>query len=150
MRLTRGISLVEVLVALLILSLGLLGFASLQAANLNLGNEAWLRSQATVMASDMIDRIRGNSATFEAGQYDHAFGAVAPAGRDCSAVDCNPIELADYDLAGWLSELAAQLPAGSGQIQRDTSGAVTELVVSVRWFDRAEQGAATLSMRAQP
>ncbi|MGB0958167.1 MAG: type IV pilus modification protein PilV, partial [Litorivicinus sp.] len=99
MQLARGISLVEVLVSLLILSLGLLGFASLQAANLNLGNEAWLRSQATVLASDMIDRVRGNSASFEAGHYDHAFASTPSSANDCTAVDCNPVQLAAYDLS---------------------------------------------------
>lgn len=147
---TRGFSLIEVLVSLLILSVGLLGFASLQAANVNLGDQAWSRSQATVLAADMIERLRGNPDTFRAGHYDLGFGASTGTSSDCTAVPCNPIELAEFDLEGWLTLLGEQLPQGQGQIARDASTNPVQAVVTVRWFDRSSQAEQTLELRAMP
>lgn len=150
MRLARGFSLIEVLVSLLILSVGLLGFASLQAANVNLGNQAWTRSQATVLASDMIERLRGNPNTFINGHYDIAFGANLGSVTDCTTIDCNPVELAEFDQQQWSVALSEQLPQGTGQISRDTSTNPTQAVVAVRWFDRTTQSHQVLELRAMP
>lgn len=150
MQLSRGFSMIEVLAALLILSIGLLGFASLQAANMNVGNQAWLRSQATVLAADMVERIRGNAATFEAGSYDLAFEAVLATPADCNAASCTVTQLALFDQSQWYANLATQLPEGTGSITRDATTTPTEAVVTVRWFDPNLQANQTLEMRARP
>ena len=55
-----GFTLLEVLVALVILSIGLLGLAGLQAASLRYNHSSYLRSQATLIAYDIVDRMRAN------------------------------------------------------------------------------------------
>ena len=150
MSIARGFSLIEVLVSLLILSVGLLGFASLQAANVNLGDQAWARSQATLMASDMIARLRGNSQTFINGHYDLAFDAFVISTLDCTTNECAPIDLAEFDQQQWLAQLAAGLPQGAGQVYRDTSTAPAQAVVTVRWFDRSTQSNQSVELRSMP
>lgn len=144
-----GVGLVEVLIALLVTSIGLLGFAALQAANLNVGDTAWSRSTATVLAGDLIDRARINRQQFLNGGYDLAFGASPGTASDCRANSCSPAQLRVYDLNQWLSQLSSALPQGQGQVQRDTSVSPAVLVVQVRWFDRLRQGNQTLELRAQ-
>lgn len=65
----KGFTLVEVLVALLILSIGLLGLAGLQAGGLRSNHSAYLRSQAVMLAHDMADRMRSNPVAAAADCY---------------------------------------------------------------------------------
>lgn len=67
-----GLSLLEVLVSVVILSIGLLGLAGLQATALKSGHSAYLRSQATILAYDILDQMRGNSIEAAAGQFDNS------------------------------------------------------------------------------
>lgn len=145
----RGVGLIEVLIALLVTSIGLLGFASLQAANLNVGDTAWSRSSATVLAGDLIDRARINRQQFLSGGYDLAYGASPGIPSNCRSANCTPAQLRVYDLDQWLQQLAQSLPDGQGQIQRDTSVTPAVLIVQVRWFDRLQQDTQTLELRAQ-
>lgn len=146
----QGVGLIEVLVALLITSVGLLGFASLQAANLNVGDTAWSRSSATVLAADLVDRARVNPGQFATGEYDIAFGASPGSNVDCRATSCTPAQLRNYDLNQWLDRVAQMLPAGQGQARRDTSLTPAVLIVELRWFDRLAQATQTLELRGQP
>ena len=66
----RGFSLLEVLIAVVVLSIGLLGLASLQATSLRMNQEALMRSQEAHLAYDMIDRMRANRPGFIAGTYN--------------------------------------------------------------------------------
>ena len=146
----QGVGLIEVLVALLITSVGLLGFASLQAANLNVGDTAWSRSSATVLAADLVDRARVNPGQFATGGYDIAFGASSGSNVDCRVTSCTPAQLRNYDLNQWLDRVAQMLPAGQGQARRDTSLTPAVLIVELRWFDRLAQATQTLELRGQP
>lgn len=150
MKLQSGVGLIEVLVALLITSVGLLGFASLQAANLNVGDTAWSRSSATVLASDIIDRARINRGQFVTGGYDLAFGAAPAGNANCRTGACTAAQLRIYDLTQWLQQVSATLPDGQGQIRRDTSQTPAVMIVEVRWFDRLQQSTQTLELRGQP
>ena len=73
-RRSGGVSLIEVLVALVILSVGVLGLSRLQATQLRANNAAYLRTQAAIQAYDMADRMRANQAGVEAGSYDAIAG----------------------------------------------------------------------------
>ena len=146
----RGFSMIEVLAALLILSIGLLGFASLQAANLNGGGQAWMRSQATVLAADMLERLRINADEFESGTYDLAFATPLATPADCNASPCSVTQLALFDQNQWYEHLAAQLPQGTGSIARDATTTPTEAVVTVRWFEPVLQTTQTLEFRGRP
>lgn len=150
MQLARGFSMLEVLAALVVLSIGLLGFASLQAANVNVGSQAWMRSQATVLGADMLERLRGNPATFASGAYDMAFAATLATPTDCNATACSPAQLALFDLNQWQANLATQLPQGTGSIARDNTTTPIEAIVTVRWFDPSEQANQSLVLRGRP
>jgi type IV pilus assembly protein PilV len=118
-----GFTLLEVLIALLVLSLGLLGLAALQASTVQFNHSAYLRSQATNLAYDMADRMRANRQATLDGAYD---------GVDYSSPACGGgggASVAARDIAAWRSNLACTLPSGDGRIERD--GRV--VTISVRW-----------------
>ena len=119
----RGISLLESLVALVVLSVGLLGVAGLQMQSLAQNRSAYLESQATNMAYDMMDRLRANVEAVEAGQYGQGLGSTPPSGDD----------LAAQDRRSWLRDLAATLPQGQGAIAVNGE----RVTVTVRWQDAA-------------
>jgi type IV pilus assembly protein PilV len=117
-----GYSLVEVLVAVVMLSIGLLGLAGLQLNSVQNTNSATQRFEATTLAYDILERMRGNRVRAIAGAYDIALGE-APAGADVAATD----------LAAWKDALAA-LPAGDGAVAID-GGQVT---ITVAWSDAVD------------
>jgi type IV pilus assembly protein PilV len=110
--LTRGFTLIEVLVTLVILTFGLLGIAGLMAKGQRASFEAFQRQQAISIANDMAERIRGNR------KQAAAYSAAAPLGNpigqgsqyndlltasitDCGTYTCTPAQLAAYDVALW-------------------------------------------------
>ncbi len=103
----RGTTLIETLVALVVLSVGLLGIAALQMTSLRNNRGAHLRSQAQVMAYDIADRMRANRTAALANAYVIAMAAT-PAGSG----------LVLSDLQEWRNTLATTLPSGSGEIVR--------------------------------
>ncbi|HUF71504.1 MAG TPA: type IV pilus modification protein PilV [Gammaproteobacteria bacterium] len=132
----RGFSLLEVLVALLVLSIGLLGLASLQATTSRFNYGAYLRSQATTLAYDMADRMRANRDEALDGSYDVAtFPSPAPV---CGAVAGATV--AARDLSGWQSGLACSLPAGIGRIVRNGN----TVTIGVSWDDSRGEAAAEI------
>ena len=129
----RGVTLIEVLVALLILSVGLLGLARLQTVGIQQNHGAWLRSQGTNFAYDITDRMRANRESALDGDYDIAEQALT----------CNPVlaptgSVAARDLAEWRNEIACALPDGRGFIE----GAGNRFTVTIRWNDSRGQGGA--------
>lgn len=118
-RVDSGFSLIEVLVALLILSVGLLGLAGLQGRSLREGNDALRRTQAVQYAEDILDRMRANRAN--AGQYAIVLGAPVN-GYD---------GIVETDLTEWKSGLANSLPGGDGSVALG-GNLVTVIVV---WLD---------------
>lgn len=124
MKAERGFTLVEALVALLVLSIGLLGVAGLQLTALRNNNSASYRSQATYLAYDIADRMRANRADALDGNYNlelDADPAEAPTTR------------ADLDLAAWIAMLEATLPAGDGAIELIDGENTIE--ITIRWDD---------------
>ena len=102
--LTRGVTLTETLVAVLVMSAGALGLAGLQAESLGAGREAYARSVAVQRALDMLDRIRANRAV-PAGEF--AVGKGPPVFQDCLGIPCGPREMARFDVATWKCALGA-------------------------------------------
>ncbi|OYY93085.1 MAG: type IV pilus modification protein PilV [Hydrogenophilales bacterium 28-61-23] len=118
--LQTGFSLLEVLVAMVVLSIGLLGLAALQAVSLNNNQIAYYRSIASQQAYDMADRMRANLAGISAGNYDN-LTATLPADPGCIASGtsgCTVLaNVAVTDHFQWLTNNAATLPAGSGLVR---------------------------------
>lgn len=110
----RGFTMIEVLIAILVLSIGLLGLAGLQATGLRNNHQAYQRSIATQQVYDMADRMRANPAGVAAGAYDAINGI--PANPGCTGSACTPADIAAYDAAEWNSANAALLPSGAGTV----------------------------------
>jgi type IV pilus assembly protein PilV len=105
----RGISMVEALVALVVIAVGMLGIAGLYLSSLQASRSAKLRSYAVELASSIADRIRSNRDAGPAYSTD-AYGGE-PASQDCDAEKrCTPAELAQDDLAHWIDDIRAALP----------------------------------------
>lgn len=113
-----GSSLLEVLIALILLSMGLLGMMALQTTSLKTSQTAMSRTLATELAHEISDLMRANRTLAEAGSYDIALNAAAPTGTSVDAVD----------LQNWKARLTL-LPAGQGSIAQDGN----QFVITVQW-----------------
>lgn len=129
----RGVGLIEVLVAMLILTVGILGLVGLQTRALQFSQETLLSSQALMIAYEMTDRIRANKNN--ADEYEVLFGESVSAGTDCTAASCTPDQIALYELSEWKSNVAMNLPMGDAQIVRDVSGVRPFYTITVRFQD---------------
>jgi type IV pilus assembly protein PilV len=150
-RSARGVSLVETLVALVVLSVGLLGVAALLLQSVRGSRTALLRTHAVNLVSDMADRIRANAGAGDA--YATAqYGADGPAVQGCApSVDddeggpCSAIELAQDDIARWREQVRAALPGGADGPAADVqfvaapgAGTPERYVISVAWREPGE------------
>ena len=133
-----GFTLLEVMVALLVFSIGLLGLAGLQASSLQNNKTADLRSIAIIEAHDMADRIRANNRG-KSNDYDAIATGVPAPGTDCiNTASCtSPSLIAAWDNYQWQSNLATALPSGRGKVDRNAAGTIT---ITVMW-DELRNGA---------
>lgn len=129
----RGVGLIEVLVAVLVLTVGVLGLVGLQTRALQFSQESLLQSHAMMLAYEMTDRIRANKVT--ASDYAVLFGEGVSSSNNCVTAACTPSQIALYDLNQWKSNLDASLPSGDGQIVRDTTGIRPFYTITVRFRD---------------
>jgi len=126
-----GFTLLEVLIALLVLAIGLLGLAALQTTGLRSNQMATMRTLATQLAYDMTDRMRANPAGVDAQDYVIATNET-PADP--------PVTRADTDLTEWRAQVA-RLPGGLSSITRNAGPPVTH-EITVYWDE--ERSGATL------
>ena len=126
----RGFSLVESLVALVVLSVGLLGVARMYVYSLQSGRTALLNSQAVILAADMADRIRANRTA----GIDYA-GAAANFGCINGGIDCTPTQMAANDLLFWQADVANALPNGQAAVAVNVATLPTTFVITVVWND---------------
>jgi type IV pilus assembly protein PilV len=114
-----GLSLVEVLVTVVLVGVGLLGIAGLQLTSVQNTNSAAQRFQATLLAEDIVERMRANRAQAMNGRYEIGVGAAV-----------GSVGLARDDLLAWRAALG-ELPGGDGGVEFDGN----EATVTVRWQD---------------
>jgi type IV pilus assembly protein PilV len=138
----RGFTLLEVLVAVLVLSVGLLGLAGLQAHSLRNNHSAMLRSQAVAIGYDLLDRMRSNRvAALGAGSaYETDYGDTETK-PDCTS-NCSIAQIAQYDLGSWKASLSGLPGPGEGRVEI-VNGRAT---VSIRWTDGVNGGQTVVSM----
>ena len=138
---SRGFTLLEVLVALLVLSIGLLGLAGMQTLSLKNNNSALMRSQAVVLAYDAIDLMRSNRAGALKGSPEGADSVYTtePVSTVICGV-CSSDQQAQNDVVAWKQRIIAmQLPDGEGQIEiSDVPGEGVKVRVGVRWDDNRD------------
>ena len=128
-----GFTLIEVLIAVLVLSIGLLGLASLQMNALRNNQNSYYRTVATILANDFADRIRSNAAGVAANGYNAITRTSITTAPNCTAATCSPSAIRDLDVAQWYTELGSQLPAGTATVTG--AGAGTIFTVTVMWDD---------------
>src|SRR5690606_21659958 len=99
-----------VLISIVILSVGLLGTAGLVGASLKGGNTSYYRSQATVLADDILDRMRASITAARTGRYNIDLGSDVSITCDASTAGT----MARFDCEEWKTTLAQSLPEGDG------------------------------------
>jgi type IV pilus assembly protein PilV len=136
LRVQRGASMLEALVALMVLALGVLGLARLQIATLMEARNADARSMAVQAASDLLDRMQVNrAARFTHNAFsDYLIGwEMPPAAQvNCLTTPCSSDALAEFDIWQWKQSLALQLPNGDATVFRSSSDP-TQLGILLAW-----------------
>ena len=115
----RGTTLIEVLVAILVTAIGVMGAAAVQLNAVKFNQTAKFRSTAVFLANDIADRLRANRAAALNGDYDIAMDDDAPSGTSIDVVD----------LSEWLGELALRMPSGDGEVAR----ADRRFTITIQW-----------------
>lgn len=116
----NGFSLIEILITVLVLAIGLLGLAGLQGTSLRNNQSAYVRTQATNLAYEIVDAMRANVTVARAGGYDIAYGT----GPSSSGI-------AQDDLTNWRTRVSTTLPTGDSEIVR--AGGI--FTIRIRWDD---------------
>ena len=141
-----GVTLIEVLVSVMLMSLALLGMAALQAHSMALQTSATTRGNVAVLIADISDRMRSNLS--ESPGYDTTMvtptfaitanwvGQATPPSTpstNCMTTACTAPVRATYDLATWRIKVRNELPRGSALI---SGGQQTGINVTIMWFDK--------------
>jgi type IV pilus assembly protein PilV len=116
-RAQRGVTLLEVLISIIVLSVGLLGYAGLQTVSMKNNTSAFQRSQATMLTYDIVDRMRANKPNLAS--YSIAMGTVG----------------AFPDVVSWKDKVATALPDGDASIAVDLAGNAT---ITIQWDDNRD------------
>ena len=157
-----GFSLVEVLVAMLILAIGLLGLAALQTQGVRFNNDAFIRTQGTTIAYDIIDKLRVNR------NNAASYNTLAPAPPGVASwptknplptsgffswaeppYNCNPLlATVTNDLSCWLNTVELVLPLGQATITQQLGANSNLFNISISWLDRQFKTAAICNAQA--
>jgi type IV pilus assembly protein PilV len=136
---SRGFSLIEVLVTMLLISLALLGTSGLQAYALKLNQGGQFRTQAVVLASDLSERMEANKAAAVAGNYVYtcpSAATVASSACGPTGAACSPSALATYDLLQWQATVASTLPQSTCSVVQTIPGNPSTYTITLAWVDR--------------
>ena len=153
-----GFSLIEVLIALVILSVGLLGIAAMVSVSLKAKDSSYMQTQATSLAQNILDRMRANHGAAETGNYNTSFSTTYLSPPACvgSGITCSPAQMATFDLADWKADIANTLPSFSsgtsaqGEITTVAVAQMTQVTISIRWNDQRANAALSSSTTAAP
>ena len=151
-RASGGFTLIEIMVALLIFSIGLLGLAMLQATGLKFNTDSYARTQATILAYDLIDRMRANKVAADAGNYCITSvtpcTTTAPPGtaENCAdtSLGCDSSQkVAKYDITSWygLQDLFLAPAAARSSLEGTTTATpsgktIVQYKITMRWKER--------------
>jgi len=136
----KGFSLVEVLIALIVMSVGMLGIAGLYVQSMQAGRTSMLRHHAITLAGDVADRIRANP------MAGAAYAAAAGADNNCVAqnIDCSIDQMAANDIFLWQAQARDFLPPmgdGSQQVQVVFNGGnPPSYQITIRWDEPTPDG----------
>ncbi|OGQ56124.1 MAG: type IV pilus modification protein PilV [Deltaproteobacteria bacterium RIFCSPLOWO2_02_FULL_53_8] len=145
----KGISLIEVLVSVVVLSIGMLGIAGLQAAVTKYQINIWSRTAISTLYSEISDRIRMNpnvaGSSFVTGVTEASLyvisddwttqqsAALTTPSPNCNYAACTNTERAAFDLIAWRQRVRAELPRGTALISGDRLAGFN---ITLMWFDK--------------
>ena len=122
----EGSSLIEVLISLFVFAIGILGVLSMQAQSIKLNNNAFLYSQANILAVEMVEQLRASPALAD----EISLGTCTAGDFDSCCGERNTAEASEEDLTAWTQNISRVLPGGRGNIiNRDSANGVIEVVV---------------------
>ena len=131
-RIQRGFTLIEILVTLVLVSVGLLGVAALQLTSLRSNQESYVRSQASVLSADILDRMRANPIPARQDRYN----------VDWNGTGADATTRAGRDLADWQALINRTLPGtdneAAGRVQVVTVGNRSVVTIQIRWNERPD------------
>lgn len=137
-----GTTLIEVMVAILVLSIALLGIAGLTSASMRYSQGSWARATVASALTDLADRVRTNptatatayvqSTDNYAAQQAAAYALSSP--TDCSSATCTPADMAAYQLEQWRLSVKRNLPSSAIWVSGSRS---TGYLATVMWFDKS-------------
>ena len=166
----RGLSLIEVLVSVVILSVGILGVAGIQVVSLQQNRSAIYRAEALQLANGILDRMRANPGENYAGVN---FDTPPPGNSRCPGVACTPAQMRNYDIAQWKCSInsadaagtpfavcanlgiAGTLPQGQGAIVNASNSALCpvvgtdEICAIVTWQDASDGTLGSIMLRTR-
>lgn len=128
----RGFSLIEVLVSLLIISLGIVGVMRLQTQSLKTNQSAYFRTQADILSRDIVARMYANRDEARKGSYTAQ--AKPNVVVDCLVNECSSAQMANWDLLQWFQRLERDLPEASAELV-NLPGDTTRYLITLRWDD---------------
>jgi type IV pilus assembly protein PilV len=154
-----GISLIEVMVTVVVVSFGLLGIAAMLFSSINAGQVSMQRSVAVMLANEMADRIRSNSLAIQAGSFDAVLATdhagTSACSTTCMTAQCGATDQATLDVCLWKKQIGKQLPGGTGSIANTSNlGCVAKgipciFTISVIWNETAYRAASATSATNQ-
>lgn len=106
----KGFTLIEVMIAVLILGIGLLGLAGMQATSLRNNHQSYLRSQATMFTHELIDRMRANKAGFAIGKSAYDLATAVQEKNCTNNTGCTPQQMAKHDIWEWQKSISVTFP----------------------------------------
>jgi len=148
-RYQAGFSLVEVLIALVIMSVGMLGIAGLYVQSMQAGRTSMFRHNAVTLAGDVADRIRANPRAGAA--YNHAANATGT-DNSCVAggVDCNPADMAANDIFLWQGQADGTLPSGDIAVVFSAGVNPPTYQITVSWNEPGETPTYVITIAVLP
>lgn len=170
MKSQRGAGLIEALVAILVLSIGLMGMIGMQTASFRYEQTSWVRSALAGNISGLADRIRANpDSVANAYSFGNVSGAATTAyateraailanpityftpATDCATTACSPAARAAYDLVIWRQALNQQMPGSAGfVVPAGIKGRDLRYTITAAWFDKDQLTTGTPPALASP
>lgn len=120
MRSEHGSSLIEVVVALFVLAVGMLGVLSMQVKSMQFNQSAYYYSQAVYLANEILESMRSNRSVANTYLIELDESTPTPS-KDCGAqgITCTPAELRSYNISQWRTNITSTLSSGKSSIQRN-------------------------------
>ena len=146
-----GYTLVEVLVALLVMTVGMLGVVAMLVEGLLASRLALQQTEAVALAADLGDRIRANRVAGNAYALAAGTELAAPA-ETCLVIDvCGPSEVAGLDLYDWQQMVVATLPGAQTSVTVVPAGEVVANVytITIRWTQTGDSAPAGIVLEVQ-